>query len=381
MLSTAPLGLATLTPPRLLENSTDIQLISAAGCRSAPCTPLRALYSAVVVDMQPDASVRAPHGLAAGTWLSRFTDTTAGSALWQGLLDDLALAAGPSVANPRSLWLSVVDLPLSSDTVAGHVSSAECSSKSASNSSGGCACAVAVADPQSPPQGDKLHVPAVVLDLQLARPSRESAERIVATFKAGLTRLHRLGVDVCIQDADGAVVGDGCGEPAALPPAVPPPPASCTNDWTTHLYRGVCATAPEAGSLLRPQAPAVEVLTTAAINFSKAACGDTLSGFPAGWRHGYCGAAAAHVCVPEAQVVRLLLRLRGGSAALSVNGKLEVGMAADGGAIDGNSVRIGEIKEGEAVLGLASGCHRFEIIFEDSARADSGNAQVRLPQC
>eukprot|EP00892_Ulva_mutabilis_P009419 jgi/Ulvmu1/684/UM010_0056.1 len=301
-------------------------------------------------------------------------------ALFDDLLDGIAEASGPAVLNSRDQWLTVVALPISTSSAAGHRSRPECASTPVGSA---CQCTEARPSTREQLQGQTLLVPAVVLDLELADGQEEAAARAVAALEMGLTRLHELGADACIQDAVGAVVGHNCGASGPQPPAVPPPPEDCTDVWTVSLYPGACPSA-EASSasrrnLSRPQEEAAAVFTSTAIDFSKAACDDIFQDFPAGWSHGYCGAATVHVCVPVARVMRLLLRATGGSATLSVNGNAAVEIAATGEPEAGSVANLGATRAGDAVVGLVSGCHVVELLFEDSTNIGLDDAQVSFP--
>lgn len=369
-----------LTSTQLLQSGGSLHLLSAGGCGSVPCMPLRALYSMVVVDVQPDSGALGPRAMLGGSWVTRLFSTAAGTALLERLLDDISEAAGPSVTNPRSQWITVVPLPSREISTPGRLGSADCASSPADNA---CECYVPL-----PHQPEAAHVPLVILDLELADSDGDSMVAAVAAVQARLAQLHTLGVDVCIHEAVGAVVGSGCAA-SPSPPAPPPPePADCNTQWTVNLYRGACRSERDGSTsqhvLVRPLAPPSMTTTTKAVDFIKSSCDDVFSEFPAGWGRDYCGAAAAYMCVEQAQIVRLLLRSKGGSTAVSVNGKLAIGPASLQPPGGNSDLGLGAVTEREATIGLVSGCHSVEVVFADLMDDDDDDlaaaAQVCLPR-
>lgn len=360
-------------PPQLLSSSSALQLYSEAGCSgSPPCAPARALFHAVVVDSPVGATT---NGALAASWVSSVLNTAEGAKFLDLLRDEVARAAGTAIRNPRSQWITVVAVPYADGSVSGYRSGADCEPVG----SGACACNVQLPAGADAGDGQPPRVPAVVLNLQFDKESGYDSGRAESALVAGLARLHTLGVDVCVQELAGAVVGGGCG---TAPPSRPPMPEGCNAGWNVRLHRGRCKRTPGTTTtpvgVAQPDAQAAAVFSSAAIDLFKPACGESFPGFPPGWEREYCGAAAAVVCVAETQIVRLLLRAEGGSAALTVDDRTEAAVAVEGTAAE--EPGLDPSREADAVVVLRGGCHSVEVVFEDASSGISGDVQVWLQE-
>lgn len=381
-LDTAPAAgqdaLAHAPPPQLLSSSSALQLYSEAGCSSSPpCAPARSLFYAVVVDSPAGGAVAAANGTLAASWVSSVFNSAEGAKFLDSLRDEVTRAAGTAIRNPRSQWLTAVAVPYGHGSVSGHRSAAGC----ASGDSGACACNVQLVAGADASNGQPPRVPAVVLNLQFDEGPGQHSGRAEAALVAGLARLHTLGVDVCVQELAGAVVGGGCG---TAPPSLPPMSKGCTAGWSVSLYRGRCPAAPGTSGtpagITRPDSKPGAVFSRAAIAWFKPACGEAFPGFPPGWEGEYCGAAAGAVCVAETQIVRLVLRAEGGSAALTVDGRPEAAVAvvAEESGTAAEEPGLDQSGETDAVVVLRAGCHSVEVVFEDASAGSSGDVQVWL---
>lgn len=361
--------------PQLLSTTDSLQLFTRRGCTSpeAPCATARALYSVSVVDLPPPGSnVSEADGVAAGTWTSHLLNSSAGAAFLEGLRGAIEHASEPdSILNQRSEWLTVVSVPHESGHTSGHQSSAACSD-------GLCACTMDIPASGEPGMPHAPRVPAVVLNLELRSGSRgidlqTNARAALMAMMDGLRQLYRLGVDVCIQEPRGAVIASNC-------PFTEPGPEVADGQWNVSLHRGTCPAL--AGHSAAEEAqqgdPPGATFRSRAIDFFKSACTEAFEGFPPGWEQSYCGVASAFICAEGAQILRLLLRCEGGSAALKLDGStiatVEPRRAGHSDAQE--SPGLTEAQAADAIV-TVRGCHRIEVVFEDRSSAGSQNERVR----
>lgn len=368
-------------------------LYSGSGCAKPRCGPLRVTAAVVLVDEAADAATALLPNVALSSWVRQVlgaAGATGAATLWDRAAARLLTAAADSAdldSISSDTWLKVVAAPAATGTVRGVWNTAEC--VRGSGDGAGCECVVHVPSLFSPDLFGIPQVPVVMLDLPLKRGApAEVGHRVLAEFRALLSDGfggQRLCVSTIANTEAGAAAACVPDESGPGGPG-PAPPQPCESAWALDVYRGRCARTKVSG-MLTPVRPVdtspVMTRPVAAVDVAKVSCAEVFPGFPPDLAGSVsCAAWSTHVCLSEAQLLRISVSAHGTEAtyvSLAVNGAT---FAAGHG--ERGVERAAGSKEtvwAAAVLPLASGCHSVDVVYEQPTATDTACVRSCLACC
>lgn len=351
-------------------------LYSGSSCAHVPCGPVVVAAALTIVDDAADPATALLPNVALSAWLRDMMDPASddrNATAWAQALLQLEEAVGTSADLAHgggASWLRVIAAPAESGSVRGHWNRDECLGQGVDVVA--CGCSVEVPALFSQDLYGITQVPVVMLEIPLrAGTPPEVGTRILERFNSMFaeSRTHRR---LCVATAaEIDTPAGGCTSDGPVPEVtLPEPPQPCEDKWIMDVYKRRCSTAQVPGVLvpMRPEGQGGSVHTSRVdvIDVLQESCSQLFPGVPAAVRSA-CAAWSAHLCLDEAQLLRVNVMARGGAeipASLAVNGTVKAFVQDKHFDQPDSTDTVGMIPAADVRLALAPGCHHLEVVFD-----------------